>query len=80
MGTEKGVPPRSPTHHPHITSTPITGGGGGVLTLGGGGGGGGVYSSSSRAGMLGRTLWPQNSTSMAETEKGGQNSTMTPQR
>ena len=45
---------------------------------GGGGGGGGVYSSSSRAGRLGRTLWPQNSTSVAETEKGGQNSTMTP--
>ena len=38
----------------------------------------GVYSSSSRAGRLGRTLWPQNSTSVAETEKGGQNSTMTP--
>ena len=36
------------------------------------------YSSSSRAGRLGRTLWPQNSTSVAETEKGGQNSTMTP--
>ena len=34
--------------------------------------------SSSRAGGLGRTLWPQNSTSVAETEKGGQNSTMTP--
>ena len=33
---------------------------------------------SSRAGRLGRTLWPQNSTSVAETEKGGQNSTMTP--
>ena len=31
-----------------------------------------------RAGRLGRTLWPQNSTSVAETEKGGQNSTMTP--
>ena len=46
---------------------------------GGGGGGGGGYSSSSRAGRLGRTLWPQNSTSVAETEKGGQNSTMTPQ-
>ena len=44
----------------------------------GGGGGGGGYSSSSRAGRLGRTLWPQNSTSVAETEKGGQNSTMTP--
>ena len=41
-------------------------------------GGGGGYSSSSRAGRLGRTLWPQNSTSVAETEKGGQNSTMTP--
>ena len=41
-------------------------------------GGGGGYSSSSRAGSLGRTLWPQNSTSVAETEKGGQNSTMTP--
>ena len=40
-----------------------------------GGGGGGGYSSSSRAGRLGRTLWPQNSTSVAETEKGGQNST-----
>ena len=40
--------------------------------------GGGGYSSSSRAGRLGRTLWPQNSTSVAETEKGGQNSTMTP--
>ena len=26
----------------------------------------------------GRTMWPQNSTSVAETEKGGQNSTMTP--
>ena len=26
----------------------------------------------------GQTLWPQNSTSVAETEKGGQNSTMTP--
>ena len=39
---------------------------------------GGQYSSSSRAGRLGRTLWPQNSTSVAETEKGGQNSTMTP--
>ena len=40
---------------------------------------GGVgYSSSSRAGRLGRTLWPLNSTSVAETEKGGQNSTMTP--
>ena len=39
---------------------------------------GGGYSSSSRAGRLGRTLWPQNSTSVAETEKGGQNSTMTP--
>ena len=38
----------------------------------------GGYSSSSRAGRLGRTLWPQNSTSVAETEKGGQNSTMTP--
>ena len=38
----------------------------------------GGYSSSSWAGRLGRTLWPQNSTSMAETEKGGQNSTMTP--
>ena len=37
----------------------------------------GGYSSSSRAGRLGRTLWPQNSTSVAETEKGGQNSTMT---
>ena len=36
------------------------------------------YSSLSRAGRLGRTLWPQNSTSVAETEKGGQNSTMTP--
>ena len=45
---------------------------------GGGGGGGGGYSSSSRAGRLSRTLWPQNSTSVAETEKGGQNSTMTP--
>ena len=45
---------------------------------GGGGGGGGRYSSSSRAGRLGRTLWPQNSTSVAETEKGGQNSTKTP--
>ena len=45
---------------------------------GGGGGGGGAYSSSSRAGRLGRTLWPQNSTSVAETERGGQNSTMTP--
>ena len=45
---------------------------------GGGGGGGGGYSSSSRAGRLGRILWPQNSTSVAETEKGGQNSTMTP--
>ena len=44
---------------------------------GGGGGGGGGYPSSSRAGRLGRTLWPQNSTSVAETEKGGQNSTMT---
>ena len=50
---------------------------------GGGGGGGGGYSSSSRAGRLGRTLWPQNSTSVAETEnndpptleKGGQYST-----
>ena len=42
------------------------------------GGGGGGYSSSSREGRLGRTLWPQNSTSVAETEKGGQNSTMTP--
>ena len=31
----------------------------------------GGYSSSSRAGRLGRTLWPQNSTSVAETEKGG---------
>ena len=41
-------------------------------------GGGGGYLSSSRAGRLGRTLWPQNSTSVAETEKGGQNSTMTP--
>ena len=40
--------------------------------------GGGGYSSSSRAGRPGRTLWPQNSTSVAETEKGGQNSTMTP--
>ena len=39
---------------------------------------GGGYSSSSRAGRLGRTLWPQNSTSVAETEKWGQNSTMTP--
>ena len=39
---------------------------------------GGGYSSSSRAGRLGRTLWPQNSTSVVETEKGGQNSTMTP--
>ena len=39
---------------------------------------GGGYSSSSRAGRLGRTLWPQNSTSVAETKKGGQNSTMTP--
>ena len=39
---------------------------------------GGGYSSSSRAGRHGRTLWPQNSTSVAETEKGGQNSTMTP--
>ena len=29
-------------------------------------------------GTLGRTLLPQNSTSVAETEKGGQNSTMTP--
>ena len=38
----------------------------------------GGYSSSSRAGRLGRILWPQNSTSVAETEKGGQNSTMTP--
>ena len=38
----------------------------------------GGYSSSSRAGRLGRTLWPQNSTYVAETEKGGQNSTMTP--
>ena len=38
----------------------------------------GGYSSSSRAGRLGRTLWPQNSTSVAETEKGGQNCTMTP--
>ena len=38
----------------------------------------GGYSSSSRAGRLGRTMWPQNSTSVAETEKGGQNSTMTP--
>ena len=38
----------------------------------------GGYSSSSRAGRLGRTLWPQNSTSVTETEKGGQNSTMTP--
>ena len=38
------------------------------------------YSSSSRAGRLGRTLWPQNSTSVAETEKGGQNSTITPPR
>ena len=36
-----------------------------------------MNSSSSRAGRLGRT---QNSTSVAETEKGGQNSTMTPQR
>ena len=43
-----------------------------------GGRGGGVYSSSSRAGRHGRTLWPQNSTSVAETEKGGQNSIMTP--
>ena len=43
-----------------------------------GGGGGGGYSSSSRAGRLGRTLWPQNSTSVAETEKGGQNSTIPP--
>ena len=50
----------------------------GVGSRGGGGGGGGGYSSSSRAGRLGRTLWPQNSTSVAETEKGGQNSTMTP--
>ena len=32
---------------------------------GGGGGGGGGYSSSSRAGRLGRTLWPQNCTSVA---------------
>ena len=40
--------------------------------------GGGGYSSSSRAGRLGRTMWPQNSTSVAEIEKGGQNSTMTP--
>ena len=47
-----------------------------VMARGGGGGGG--YSSSSRAGRLGRTLWPQNSTSVAETEKGGQNSTITP--
>ena len=38
----------------------------------------GGYSSSSRAGRLGRTLWSQNSTYVAETEKGGQNSTMTP--
>ena len=38
----------------------------------------GGYSSSSRAGRLGRTMWPQNSTYVAETEKGGQNSTMTP--
>ena len=38
----------------------------------------GGYSSSSRAGRFGRTLWPQNSTSVAEPEKGGQNSTMTP--
>ena len=44
-----------------------------MLTLSPGG-----YSSSSWAGRLGRTLWPQNSTSVAETEKGGQNSTMTP--
>ena len=42
------------------------------------GGGGGGCSSSSRVGRLGRTMWPQNSTSVAETEKGGQNSTMTP--
>ena len=53
----------------------VGGGGGG---WGGGGGGGGTRVSSSRAGRLGRTLWPQNSTSVAETEKGGQNSTMTP--
>ena len=39
---------------------------------------GGGYSSASRAGRLGQTLWPQNSTSVAETEKRGQNSTMTP--
>ena len=32
---------------------------------------GGGYSSSSRAGRLGRTLWPQNSTSVAETAKRG---------
>ena len=38
----------------------------------------GGYSSSSRAGRLGRTLWPQNSTAVSGTEKGGQNSTMTP--
>ena len=54
--------------------------GGSYTRGGGGGGGGGGYSSSSRAGRLGRTLWPKNSTSVAETEKGGQNSTMTPQR
>ena len=49
-----------------------------LMPGGGGGGGGGGYSSSSQAGRLGRTMWPQNSTSVAEIEKGGQNSTMTP--
>ena len=37
----------------------------------GGGGGGGGYSSSSQPGRLGRTPWPQNSTCVAEVEKGG---------
>ena len=42
-----------------------------------GGGGGGGYSSSSRAGRLGRTMWPQNSTSVWKVcKKGGQKSTI----